>query len=53
MKKIAIILLAAVLFVGASALYTVSETETAIKLRLGEIITVEKESGLKFKTIRQ
>ncbi len=50
MKKIAIILLAAVLFVGASALYTVSETETAIKLRLGEIITVEKESGLKFKT---
>ncbi len=50
MKKIAIILLVVVLFVSTSALYTVSETQTAIKLRLGEIITVEKEPGLKFKT---
>jgi membrane protease subunit HflC len=29
---------------------TVSETQTAIKLRLGQIITVEQEPGLKFKT---
>lgn len=50
MKKIVIILLAAVLFIATSTLYTVSETQTAIKLRLGEIITVEKEPGLKFKT---
>ena len=35
---------------AGSALYTVSETEYAIKLRLGEIISVEKEPGLKFKT---
>ncbi|MDB3869710.1 protease modulator HflC [Candidatus Thioglobus sp.] len=34
----------------STALYTVSETETAIKLRLGEIVSVEKEPGLKFKT---
>ncbi|WXT99858.1 MAG: Modulator of FtsH protease HflC [Catillopecten margaritatus gill symbiont] len=50
MKKFALIILAVLLFVGSSALYTVSETETAIKLRLGEIITVEKTPGLKFKT---
>lgn len=50
MKKIVIILLAAVLFIATSSLYTVSETQTAIKLRLGEIIAVEKEPGLKFKT---
>lgn len=50
MKKIALIILALLLFIGISALYTVSETETAIKLRLGEIITVEKKPGLKFKT---
>jgi membrane protease subunit HflC len=35
---------------AGSALYTVSETEYAIKLRLGEIISIEKEPGLKFKT---
>lgn len=50
MKKIALIILALLLFVVSSALYTVSETETAIKLRLGEIITIENEPGLKFKT---
>ncbi|RUM75714.1 MAG: protease modulator HflC [Candidatus Thioglobus sp.] len=31
-------------------MYTVSETQTAIKLRLGEIVTVENTPGLKFKT---
>jgi membrane protease subunit HflC len=30
-------------------LYTVTETQTAIKLRLGEIVSVEYEPGLKFK----
>jgi len=42
--------IAIAIVLAASALYTVSETEYAIKLRLGEIISVEKEPGLKFKT---
>ncbi len=50
MKKLAIVFLVIVFFVGISALYTVSETQTAIKLRLGQIITVEQDPGLKFKT---
>ena len=50
MQKIGLIIIAAVFFILSSALYTVSETETAIKLRLGEIVSVEKEPGLKFKT---
>jgi len=33
----------------SSALYTVKETQTAIKLRLGEIVSVETVAGLKFK----
>lgn len=50
MKKIILIVLALLLFVSSSALYTVSETEIAIKLRLGEIVSVETTPGLKFKT---
>ena len=50
MKKLGLIIIAAVFFILSSALYTVSETQTAIKLRLGEIVSVEKEPGLKFKT---
>lgn len=50
MKKIILIILALLFFVASSALYTVNETETAIKLRLGEIITIEDTPGLKFKT---
>ncbi len=50
MQKLGLIIIAAVFFILSSALYTVSETETAIKLRLGEIVSVEKEPGLKFKT---
>jgi len=50
MQKIGLIIIAAVFFILSTALYTVSETETAIKLRLGEIVSVEKEPGLKFKT---
>lgn len=49
MQKIVLPVVAVVAFVAASALYTVNETETAIKLRLGEIISVEQEPGLKFK----
>lgn len=37
------------IFVLGSSLYTVNETQTAIKLRLGEIVSVEYEPGLKFK----
>ncbi|RUA07151.1 MAG: protease modulator HflC [Gammaproteobacteria bacterium] len=50
MKKFVLIILAVLFFVGGSALYTVNETETAIKLRLGEIIAVDSTPGLKFKT---
>jgi membrane protease subunit HflC len=50
MKRIIILLV----FLGAillsSSLYTVNETQVAIKLRLGEIVSVENEPGLKFKT---
>ncbi len=49
MQKIFLIIGAVLFMVLSSALYTVSETETAIKLRLGEIVMVEKEPGLKFK----
>ena len=34
----------------SSSLYTVNETQVAIKLRLGEIVSVESKPGLKFKT---
>ena len=34
----------------SSSLYTVNETQVAIKLRLGEIVSVENKPGLKFKT---
>ncbi len=50
MQKIGLIIIAAVFFVLSSALYTVSETQTAIKLRLGEIVAVDNTPGLKFKT---
>lgn len=49
MQKIGLIIIAVVLFILSTALYTVSETQTAIKLRLGAIVSVEKEPGLKFK----
>jgi len=50
MTKILVGGVAIAAILAGSALYTVSETEYAIKLRLGEIISVEKEPGLKFKT---
>lgn len=49
MQKILFALVIVLFFVLGSSLYTVSETETAIKLRLGEIVSVEYEPGLKFK----
>ena len=47
-----IILILAVLFaiLLSSSLYTVKETQVALKLRLGEIVSIENEPGLKFKT---
>ena len=50
MQKIFVIIGAALFLILSSALYTVNETQTAIKLRLGEIVTVENTPGLKFKT---
>lgn len=49
MQKVLFLLVVALFFVLGSSLYTVNETETAIKLRLGEIVSVEYEPGLKFK----
>jgi membrane protease subunit HflC len=50
MQKILVIIGAVLFLILSSALYTVDETQTAIKLRLGEIVTVENTPGLKFKT---
>ena len=50
MNKIIIILAVLVAILLSSSLYTVNETQVAIKLRLGEIVAVENEPGLKFKT---
>ncbi len=50
MQKLLLIVGAVALIILSSAVYTVSETETAIKLRLGEIVSVETKPGLKFKT---
>ena len=44
-----LILGALIAFILGSSLYTVDETQTAIKLRLGEIVKVETTPGLKFK----
>ena len=53
MKKISIIsivLIPIIVILASSSLYTVNETQVAIKLRLGEIVTIEEEPGLKYKT---
>jgi len=52
MNKNRIILVIAVLvaILLSSSLYTVKETQVALKLRLGEIVSIEGEPGLKFKT---
>lgn len=50
MKRIIIVIAVLVAILLSSSLYTVNETQVAIKLRLGEIVSVENKSGLKFKT---
>jgi len=50
MKRIIIVLVVLGTILLSSSLYTVNETQVAIKLRLGEIVSVESEPGLKFKT---
>ena len=50
MNKIIIVLAVLIAILLSSSLYTVNETQVAIKLRLGEIVSIEADSGLKFKT---
>jgi membrane protease subunit HflC len=50
MKRIIIVVAVLGLILLTSSLYTVNETQVAIKLRLGEIVAVEDNPGLKFKT---
>ncbi|MEC7595803.1 MAG: protease modulator HflC [Pseudomonadota bacterium] len=50
MKRIIIVLVVLGAILLSSSLYTVHETQVAIKLRLGEIVSVENKPGLKFKT---
>jgi membrane protease subunit HflC len=50
MKRIIIVLVVLGAILLSSSLYTVNETQVAIKLRLGEIVSVESKPGLKFKT---
>ena len=50
MKKLIIIAIALLVILLSSSLYTVNETQVAIKLRLGEIVSVENKPGLKLKT---
>ena len=50
MKRIIIVLAILGAILLSSSLYTVNETQVAIKLRLGEIVSVENKPGLKFKT---
>ena len=50
MNKIILILAVLVAILLSSSLYTVKETQVALKLRLGEIVSIENEPGLKFKT---
>jgi len=50
MKKIIIVLVPLIAILLSSSLYTVNETQVAIKLRLGEIVSIVETPGLKFKT---
>ena len=50
MNKIILVLAVLILILLSSSLYTVKETQVALKLRLGEIVSIENEPGLKFKT---
>lgn len=50
MKSVFSILVAAILFVASSSVYIVNQWETAVVLRLGEIVEADVEPGLHFKT---
>ncbi|MDC0239162.1 protease modulator HflC [Candidatus Thioglobus sp.] len=50
MNRIILVLAVVVAILLSSSLYTVKETQVALKLRLGEIVSIENEPGLKFKT---
>ena len=50
MNKIILVLAVLIAILLSSSLYTVKETQVALKLRLGEIVSIESEPGLKFKT---
>ena len=50
MKAVLSILVAAILFIGSSSLFVVNQWETAVVLRLGEIVKADIEPGLHFKT---
>jgi len=50
MKQILSILIVAIVFVTSSAIYTVHQGQTAIVLRLGEIVQTNVQPGLHFKT---
>lgn len=49
MNKLIIIVVAIIILILSSSLYTLNEKQIAIKLRLGEVVSVETDSGLKFK----
>jgi len=50
MNKIILVIAVLVAILLSSSLYTVKETQVALKLRLGEIVSIEGNPGLKFKT---
>jgi len=50
MKSILSIFIAAVLFLGSSALFTVQQGQTALLFRFGEIVKTDIKPGLHFKT---
>ena len=50
MNRIILVIAVLVAILLSSSLYTVKETQVALKLLLGEIVSIESEPGLKFKT---
>ena len=50
MNRIILVVAVLIAILLSSSLYTVKETQVALKLRLGEIVSIENEPGLKFKT---
>lgn len=50
MKPLLSILIAAVLFIGSNAIFTVQQGDTALVFRFGEIVKADIEPGLHFKT---